>query len=293
MKWDDEAVKAKEMIPIPPMMSSYAKIQCEKIARHRGLEKVTVDVVSEAEKLYVGFMGKEKSDELRAFLNGDGPAPEMEEELFFDDENALYNVECCYTKYGENTKQVRNLLKDMMMQIKTVFERENMTEIMADLAPVAIHGASRFNIVLTGCPNCCVSPYLKDFGITLKHRVDITDAECTLCGECLKMCFDNAITLSSGGPVIDRNICSMCALCERDCPTDKLVVGETGYRVTAGGTAGRRPKLALTVEDYTTSKDRVIEILLVAVKKLRAAKPGENLRTIIDREGIEIFNGQA
>lgn len=290
--WDDDAVHACQQMPVPPMMSSYARIQCEKLARQKGLERVSIDIVLEAEKLYADFLGKEKTQELRAFITENGPAPEMEDELFFDDETALYHIDCCYTKYGENTKQVRNLLKDLMGRLKAVFEMEKMTEIIADLAPVALHGASRFTVVMTGCPNCCVSPYLKDFGITLKHRVDITDAECTFCGECLKMCMDKAITLGDEGPIIDRRTCSMCALCERDCPTDKLVIGETGYRVLAGGTAGRKPKIALTVEEYTTSRDRVLDILVTAIKKLRAAKTGENLRTIIDREGVEIFNGE-
>ena len=52
MKWDEDADKAHEMLPIPPMMGPYARIQSEKIARHRGLDRVTVDVVRETENVY-------------------------------------------------------------------------------------------------------------------------------------------------------------------------------------------------------------------------------------------------
>jgi ferredoxin len=284
MEWDDDARQAQETIPIPPMMTPFARLQSEKIARKRGLNRVTADVVEETRKIYRDFMGEEKTEQLRAFLAGEGPVPAMEDELFFDDENALYHVDVCFTKYGENTQEVRDILKDMMRSVKSVLEQENVTQIMADLAPVALHGGNRFNVVLTGCPNCCVSPYLKDFGISIQHRVDITEAECTQCGECLKMCTDKAIRLTGKGPVIDRAICAMCELCARDCPTGKLIPGARTFRVIAGGAGARRPKIAETIETLTT-KERVLQILRNAIGKLRKAKPGESLRDIIDREG--------
>jgi len=286
MKWDKAAEKAQEMLPIPPMMAPFARLQSEKIARHRGLDCVTVEVVNETATVYRDFMGKEKTEELKAFIDGRGPAPAIEDELFFSDENALYHIDLCYTKYGENSQEVRNILKDMLRSIIALCEEENLTEIMADLSPVALHGASRFSMVMTGCPNCCVSPYLKDFGIIMQHRVDITDAMCSLCGECLKMCFDKAITLSEKGPVIDRKKCVMCELCARDCPTGTLVTGSRGFLVVAGGAGSRRPKIAVPIEHFTT-KERVLFLLRNAIRKLRAAKPGETLRSIIEREGVE------
>jgi anaerobic sulfite reductase subunit C len=284
MKWDEDARQAQETIPLPPMMVPFARLQSEKIARQRGLDRVTADVVKETRKIYRDFMGEEKTEQLRAFLAGEGPAPAMEDELFFDDENALYHIDCCFTKYGENTQEVRDILKDMMRSVKGVLEEENVTEIMADLAPFALHGGNRFNVVLTGCPNCCVSPYLKDFGISIQHRVDITDAECTQCGECLKLCTEKAIRLTDQGPVIDRAICAMCELCARDCPTGKLITGARGFRVIAGGSGARRPKIAENIETFTT-KERVLQILRNVIRKLRKAKPGESLRDIVDREG--------
>jgi Fe-S-cluster-containing hydrogenase component 2 len=288
MNWDKAAEKAQEMLPIPPMMAPFARLQSEKIARRRGLNCVTTEVVNESARVYRDFMGKEKTEELQAFLEGRGPAPAMEDELFFSNDNALYHIDLCYTKYGENTREVRTILKDMLRSVTALCEEVNLTEIMADLAPVALHGASRFSMVMTGCPNCCVSPYLKDFGIIMQHRVDITDAECTQCGACLKMCFDQAITLTEKGPVIDRSKCAMCELCARDCPTGKLVTGARGFLVVAGGTGARRSKLALPLESFTT-KERVLAMLRKAISKLRHAQAGETLRTIIEREGAEVL----
>lgn len=284
MNWDKDAKKAHEILPVPPMMLPYARLQSEKIARHQGRDLVTVEVVKETEKIYRDFVGKEKTEELKAFIQGAGPAPTIEEDLFFENENALYHIDVCYTKYGENTTAVRNILKEMMGSIKSIMEEENLTEIMADLAPVALHGASRFNLVMTGCPNCCVSPYLKDFGIIMQHRVDINDEECSLCGTCLKMCVDKSIQLTDDGPVINRNTCAQCELCARDCPTGKLVVKERGFLVIAGGSGGRHHSLAVPIESFT-SKDRVFTILRNAIARLRTAQPGETLGRIINSEG--------
>lgn len=285
MKWDEDAKKAHEMLPVPPMMLSYARLQSEKIARHQGRDRVTVEVVKETENVYRILVGNEKTKELKAFIQAAGPAPAIEEDLFFEDYNALYNIDVCYTKYGENTTLVRNILKEMMRSIKSIMEEENLTEVMADLATVALHGASRFNVVMTGCPNCCVSPYLKDFGIIMQHRVDITDEECSLCGTCLKMCIDKSIQLTDDGPVINRKTCAQCELCARDCPTGKLIVKERGFLVVAGGSAGRHHTLAVPIESFT-SKERVFTILRNAIARLRAAQPGETLNSIINREGI-------
>ncbi|MFC1591432.1 hypothetical protein ACFL43_02790 [Thermodesulfobacteriota bacterium] len=285
MRWDKDAEKAHEMLPIPPMMDAYARLRSETIARHKGLHCVTADIVKETEKMYADFIGREKTEQLRAFIAGAGPAPEIEEELFFEDETALYHIDVCYTKYGENSKLVRDTLKGMLRSVKSIMEEENLTEIMADLSTGAFHGASRFTVGMTGCPNCCVSPYMKDFGIIMQHRVDITDQECTQCGECLKMCIDTSIQLTGEGPVIDRETCAQCELCARDCPTGRLVVNERGFRVIAGGAGGRHPGLAVTVEDFT-SKERVQTILRNAIGKLRSAQPGETLKSIITREGV-------
>ncbi len=284
MKWDKEAEQAAEILPIPPMMGAYARLHAEKVARQRGLDCVTADVVKETEQVYADFMGKEKTEQLKAFFAGTGPAPEMEEELFFENEKALYFIDTCFAKYGENSSLVRNALKDMMRSATSVMEEENLTEIMADLTTGAFHGASRFNLGMTGCPNCCVSPYLKDFGIIMQHRVDITEIECVHCGECMKMCIEKSIQLAPDGPIIDRKTCVQCELCARDCPTGTLTVKERAWQVIAGGGGGHHPTIAVTIEDFT-SKDRVIEILRNAIARLRVASPGESLRMIIAREG--------
>ena len=69
MKWDKAAEKAHEMLPIPPMMGPYARLQAEKIARDKDLDSVTTDIVKETEEMYRDFMGEEKYDELKALIS--------------------------------------------------------------------------------------------------------------------------------------------------------------------------------------------------------------------------------
>ena len=102
------------------------------------------------------------------------------------------------------------------------------------------------------------------------------------------MCIDKAIRLTEEGPVIDRTRCAQCELCARDCPTGTLVVHKRGFRVIAGGTGGRQPSLAVTIEDFT-DKERVAQILRNAIARLRTAQPEETLRAIIEREGREVI----
>jgi len=291
MNWDEDALQAIEVLPVPPMMTGYARLQAEKIARHKGHGRVTMETVAETEQLYRVFVGEEKTQELRAFMQGTGPAPEMEEELFFDDDGVLYHIETCYTKYGESTKEVRDLLKDVKRDITALMDGENLTEIMADLSPEALHGASRFNVVMTGCPNCCVSPYLRDFGIIMLHRVAVTDSQCTSCGRCVKICFDKAVSLTDRGPVIDEKKCVLCGLCARDCPTGTLAEKELRFRVVAGGSGARHPVLAVPIESFVR-KDRVLELLRNTIARLRDARPGETLRDIIQREGPGALRGR-
>ena len=49
-----------------------------------------------------------------------------------------------------------------------------------------------------------------------------------------------------------------------------------------------QPTIAVTVEDFT-SKERVEQILKNAIALLRKAQPGETLKTIIKREGVEVL----
>jgi anaerobic sulfite reductase subunit C len=286
MVWDTDAEEALAQLPVPLIMQPYARIYAEKIARHRKSDRVTREMLVETEKAYAQFMGREKTEQLRAFLAGTGPPPALEDELFFTDNNVLYHIETCFTKYGENSDTVRTALKDMMRSVCAVLEEERVTDLMADLALGPIHGASRFTVGMTGCPNCCVSPYLKDFGIIMQHRVDITEAACVHCGACLPMCIEKAIQLTDRGPVINRAVCVQCELCSRDCPTGTLTVRERGWRVIAGGSGGRHPALAVLIEDFTT-KQRVLTILRNAIARLRHAQPGESLRTILQTEGAD------
>ena len=67
--------------PYLPMMGPYARLQSEKIARQRGRDCVTADVVKETEKIYADFIGAEKTGQLKAFIST-APAPTLKMNSF-------------------------------------------------------------------------------------------------------------------------------------------------------------------------------------------------------------------
>ncbi len=101
-----------------------------------------------------------------------------------------------------------------------------------------------FKISVSGCPNSCSQPQIKDFGLQGRARVVESPGACTWCAACVDACPDGAVDLSKEGPVLDEEKCLLCGRCARACPSEALVVKERGYTVLLGGKLGRHPRLA-------------------------------------------------
>ncbi|HUT83334.1 MAG TPA: PCP reductase family protein, partial [Thermodesulfobacteriota bacterium] len=155
MEWEKEAEERHEQMPIPPNVSIFARKQAEKCARNKGAQRVTVKEVQEAEKAYADFFGREKTQEMRNALEGKEPIPTMVDELFFDSSGMLYNIVVCPVKYGSQGKEVTDGIVSIYRGVKAIFERENVEQVVADLSRIPLCESSRFNVVITGCSNCC------------------------------------------------------------------------------------------------------------------------------------------
>lgn len=145
-----------------------------------------------------------------------------------------------------------------------------------------------FRISLSGCPNSCSQPQIKDLGIQGQAIPEVGEG-CTLCGECVNSCPDGLITLGEKGPEIDRGGCLNCGRCARVCPIGVLTTPATGYRVLVGGKLGRRPRLAETAVAF--GNDESVESALKAIVDLlttpEVAK--ERLGNIIEKVGMDCF----
>ena len=52
-----------------------------------------------------------------------------------------------------------------------------------------------FRISISHCPNACSQPQIVDVGLIGACRPEVTGEDCTLCGECLQICRETAISI--------------------------------------------------------------------------------------------------
>ncbi len=142
---------------------------------------------------------------------------------------------------------------------------------------------SQFCAAVTGCPNACAQPQIRDFGVIGRARIGFAESLCSECGLCAAACKENAITLVDGKPRVDGTRCIACSDCVRSCQTDALsVVGRT-CEVTVGGKLGRHPRLAQSLGEFENIDEaveclrRTLELLLTQGKK------GERLGALLER----------
>lgn len=145
-----------------------------------------------------------------------------------------------------------------------------------------------FRISVSGCPNSCSQPQIKDLGI-IGQAIPEVGPGCTLCGECVKSCPDGLITLYEWGPEIDRGACLYCGRCARACPAGVLTTSATGYRVLVGGKLGRHPRLAETA--VAVGKEKSVKSTVKAAVDLLTAPEyaKERLGSIIEKKGVDWF----
>jgi len=285
VEWEKEAEERHEQMPIPPNVSIFARKQAEKCARNKGAQRVTIKEVLEAEEAYADFFGREKTQEMRNAFEGKEPVPQMVEELFFDSSGMLYNIQVCPVKYGSQGKEVTDGIVSIYRGVKAIFERENVEQVIAGLSRIPLCESSRFNVVITGCSNCCEPPFFKDLGIIGQHIPKVSGVECLQCKKCLSVCIEDAITLRDDGPVINRERCINCEFCAKTCPAEKIVIGKRGYKVIAGGRDYRHPAIAQTIKAFT-DKDGVLSTVEKVVSLLKKGREGDTLKSLIDTYGI-------
>lgn len=87
----------------------------------------------------------------------------------------------------------------------------------------------RTAVFFKGCPlNCwwCHNPE----GLDVKPQPMIWPQRCMFCGDCVKVCPKQAVTVDEHGPAIDRRRCRACGRCTEVCPTQALEM--VGRRIT-------------------------------------------------------------
>lgn len=112
-------------------------------------------------------------------------------------------------------------------------------------------------ISLSGCPNCCSQPQIKDIGLRGIIGVKIDEDLCTSCGACTEVCRENAISLNEKGASINYEKCIECGACKKVCAVQAINQIKQGCDLLVGGKLGRHPRLA-THEYYSNSDEELI-----------------------------------
>ena len=268
IQWTKEAEEAVENLPLPPMLSSYARLECERLAKKKGLSSVTPEVVAEADKRYDLAIGRDVMRKLRSMARGEGEDMEMPEEFFEDESKELFTIEMCPSKYGAASDIKIDNMKRLIPAIREKLKSLKITDLMMDLTTTAVMPHCEFRVNVAGCTNACVSPYFSDFGILGSYDVELIPEKCTGCEKCVTYCSLGAITMKDNLPTFNKAICIRCAGCEEFCPESAIGVKEMGYKVVVGGYGARHPKIAQTVTEHT-DLDGVLSILEKTVKLIR------------------------
>jgi Pyruvate/2-oxoacid:ferredoxin oxidoreductase delta subunit len=249
MEWEKEAENILDDIAVPPMMTSFVRLDAERRAMQQGKARVTAAHALATKKGYERTFGPEATEVIRRMGRGEDVG--LPDAFFEDDDGELFKIELCPAKYGACTAEKREMMLAVLVPLREKLRQLDATRIILEKARTPLMSHHVFRAAIIGCPNCCMSPYFSDFGIICQLRPAVKLEGCTQCQACVRYCTEGAITLQNGNPVIDYERCIMCGGCEKECKTEVIFTKEKGYKVVAGGTGSRHPHIAQTVVAWT------------------------------------------
>ena len=294
MQWTKEAEEAVENLPLPPMIASYARLECERLARAKGIKQVTPEIVAEADKRYDLAIGRDVMRKLRAMARGEGDGVMVPEEFFEEEGKELFSIALCPSKYGAASDVKIDNMKRLIPALRAQLKALKVTDLMLDLTTTAVMPHCEFRVSVSGCTNACFSPYFSDFGILGVYDVELIPHKCTGCGKCASYCSLGAIIMKDKLPSFEKTICIRCAGCEEFCPESAIAVNKMGYKVVVGGSGARHPHIADTVTEFT-DLEGVLSILerTISLVRERAKQPMRvfTLRKLIAESGVDQLRG--
>jgi Pyruvate/2-oxoacid:ferredoxin oxidoreductase delta subunit len=289
MEWEKKAEDILEHIAVPPMMAQFVRLDAERRALQKGLVTVTAAIAQATEKGYGRVFGPEATEVVRRMGRGEDVG--LPDAFFEDDDAELFKIELCPAKYGACTAEKREMMLAVLVPLREKLRQLNATRIIIEKARTPLMSHHVFRVAIIGCPNCCMSPYFNDFGIICQLQPAVKEEGCTQCQACVRYCTEGAITLQAGSPVIDYARCIMCGGCEKECKKEVIFTKEKSYKVVAGGTGSRHPRIARTVAEQTDAAG-VIGILEKALKVYQqypVDKKELSFHEMIHKVGVEVL----
>ncbi len=291
MEWDKSASSLLEKVP--PFVQKTVREKIETLAREHGKIFITEAEVMAARE---AFMTRPQNSTTAAPQHTADRKPRDNEKLsilrkyskYFDQAGnpVLYQIKPCrgaevscpflITDSNILAEKLRNRLEEL-----------HFTEKLMDKIEGQILPHHSLKLAVSGCPNCCSMPQIKDFGVHAIEPVSVDkDSACIECMKCVETCREDAITVKDGQVTIDMEKCLHCGLCARVCPTGSIKAGQKKYRVMIGGKVGRHPRFAL---ELATQADEAttLKALDICVDMILSSKTEHRFRTLIEQQGIE------
>ena len=285
MEWDKPATSLLEKVP--PFVQKIVREKVEILARERGKTIVTeAEVVAARES----FMGKPNPQRTPAKKPADNEKLSILRKYskYFDNEGnpVLYQVKSCrgaevncpflITDSGILSEKLRNRLEEL-----------HFTEKLIDKVEGQILPHHSMKLAVSGCPNSCSMPQIKDFGVHAVEPVSVDpDCKCIECMKCVETCREDAITVKNGNVTIDKEKCVHCGLCAKVCPTGTIKAEKKRYRVMIGGKVGRHPRFAMDLL-LQADESATLKALDVCADIILSSKTEHRFRTLIEQQGIE------
>lgn len=142
-------------------------------------------------------------------------------------------------------------------------------------------------ISVSGCPNGCSRPQIKDLGLMGYVEPVFDRKRCSGCQTCVAACVDHALSWTNSGIRLDAERCLQCGDCLRACPTGALSAGKTGWRLLQGGRVGRHPRFA-DVAGRETDEQAARDWVISAVERyFRESLPGERFSFFLERTRVK------
>lgn len=254
MKWREDAREALSNVPF--FVRKRVRRRVEETAREKGVREVTLDHVRECRQRFLR---------------------KMEEEV------RGYQVETCFGNGGCPNRAADP--GDLPQRLQERLEKRDLKAFLKEkvAGPLKMH--HEFRIAIADCPNACSRPQIADVGLIGACVPEISGEECSICGACVEVCREKAVTLSGDVPVIDRETCLSCGDCVRSCPTGALLAGRRGYRLLVGGKLGRHPRLGAELPGLFEGEGIVEGVELVLDHYQRHCAGGERFGEVLERTG--------
>lgn len=244
MEWTTKAEEAIKKVPFFVRKKVRARVEKEALADNK--HEVTIKEVKLTQKRFLTNMSAE--------IKG-------------------YQLDNCFGVNGCPHRAVQS--ETLVKRLEALLQNADILEFLQKNVKGSLKFHHEFRVTVAECPNSCSQPQIKDVGIIGGSIPEITDEDCSMCGGCVDVCREDAVTLLEDKevPQIDFPACLKCGKCADVCPTGTIKKGNDGYRVLLGGKLGRHPRLAAEL-DGIFSEDEVLVIVEKCIVYYKANSTG-------------------